>query len=139
MEITLGVIILLTICSASAVYVLYFYKEKEYQRSIKAQKEMIQDMVSLLQVRTNSINNEFAHYIQWLNKDFTQLAIELFLNDPAMEDLKKKYKIKDTEFIMSFQGIIASVQNLQKIKIQEVIEDVSSTVIEEVKRQLGEK
>lgn len=139
MEITLGVIFLAAFFGVCAVYGTYFYKEKEYKNNIEAQKHLIQDMVNLLQVRTNSINNELNKYIQWLNKDFTQETIELFLTDSAMEDLKKKHKIKDTDFIMSFKGIIASVQNLQKIKVQELLEDVSSNVINEVKRQLGEK
>jgi hypothetical protein len=134
MELTFIFIIFLAII---AIYVLYFIKEKEYNKKVKDQTELLNDMVSLIQKRNGSFNKEISTYVNWLNNEFTNLSIELFLSNRAMEQLKSKHKIKDTDFIMSFQSIISDIQNIQKKRVQQILDNVSLDVIEEMKKQLG--
>lgn len=137
MEVAVISIVLTVLFGVAAIYVFFFHKEKEFRESIKEQKAILNDMVSLIQKRNGSFNKEMTNYVNWLNTEFSSLSVQIFLSNSAMEQLKDKYNIKDTEFISSFQSIITDIQNLQTKKVNEILETVSETVIEEIKKQLG--
>jgi hypothetical protein len=121
------------------VVIVSFLARANYLKFVNSEKEIINNIISLVNNRNKAVTTYMTGYVEWLNNDFNPKCIEIFMADTFLLTLKEKYNINDAEYIMSFQNVIGEVQNLNRIKAKELLDSVSSSMIEAVKKQIGEK
>jgi hypothetical protein len=110
-----------------------------YTKFVASEKEIINNIITLINTRNTTITESLTNYVMWLNEDFNHKCTEIFMADPLLLALKEKYNMADSEYILSFSNVIADVQNLNRVKAQELLNNVSNSMIEAVKKQIGEK
>lgn len=136
---TLVILTFVIFCAIGLIIAISAYARYHYSKYVQSEKEIINNIVSLVNSRNTAINTYLADYVGWLNDDFNKQCIELFMADTFLLTLKEKYNIPDSEYVLSFQNIIGDVQNLNRKKTQELMNNVSNSMIEVVKKQIGEK
>ena len=132
-------IVVVTFICLVAIAGSCLYAVKHYDKHVEEEKEVLKNIVTLVNDRNAAVNRYLSEYIRWINDDFNDQCVELFMADTHLINMKEKYNIKDTEYVMAFQNVIADVQNINRVKTQELLTKVSNTMIEAVKNQLGEK
>lgn len=120
------------------IVAFFQYKQYQYDKYKQEQKKIMENLVSLIKVRNETLAKELNNYSKWLSAKYPQEAIEVILGDKNLYKIKEQYKIKDTDFIMSFQTSIGALQQIHITKIQDILEEVSNNAIKEIKKQLGE-
>lgn len=136
---SLVILTVVIFCALGFITAAAGYARYNYSKFVTSEKELINNIVSLVNTRNTAINTYLATYIEWLNNEFNKKCIELFMADTFLLTLKEKYSIPDSEYVLSFQNIIGDVQNLNRIKTQELMNNVSNSMVEAVKKQIGEK
>lgn len=114
-----------------------FAARHNYLKFVSEQKEVLNNVVSLVNERNAAVNNALSEYVSWLNNEFSQQCIEIFMSDSFLMALKEKYNIPDSEFVLAFQSVIADVQNANRVKTTEALTKVSASMLEAVKKQMG--
>ena len=121
------------------IVVFAFVARASHVKFVNSQKEVINNIISLVNSRNTSINSALQEHITWLVDDFNGKCIELFMSDTYLIAMKEKYNIPDSEFVLAFQNVIGDVQNINRMKTQELLTKVSNSMIAAVKEQIGEK
>lgn len=134
----IGVLSLFIICLGCTL-IFAQYKYNKYNRFVSEQKEVINNMIELLNARNKITNKFLVDYVYWLNNDFSKQSIELVVNDAFLTSMRDKYKIPTQEYVLAFQNILTELQNSNCVRVQELITNISNNMISVIRSQIQEK